>query len=584
MSLKYKLFSAGCSIIAALALGACSDWDDHFNADASILPSQNTNLWESIKNDGELTQFAALIEKTGYDKIIAGSQSFTIWAPKDNAIGFDYTSLTALSDSVLINDFVKNHISRANTLLSGQKNQERVYMLNNKLMHISGNSSSEGIGSYTIQDIGLSMPNIATANGTLHKLEGRIPFTPNIYESLDTTNHQIDSIAKYFRKYHKREIDKSKSTAGPALNGELTYIDTVYSESNSLYSLFNAYINHEDSSYTMILPTNKAWTEAKTTISEFYNYAPEFSVLQTVATATGTKDTIVNVALRDPEQLKDSMVNRMLVQNLFYNNNIYDNKKLKEMQTGDAVKCDSLLSTHRSSGEYDTKIYKEDIEALFKDAVRTDKSNGAVWLTDHLDMRTWTSWNPEIRIEAESGSSLLKADYCTVETSSITIGSQNSAVSGHVSNNSYIVAEPLYAGAHPDVYISLPGVRSTEYCVYVVFVPANITNTKADTISHKMQIEINYADASGKRKTQSFGNSNFNNPQIIDSMYVGNITFPVAYAGTGDYKPYIRIRSRVSSRENYDEHLRIDCIILRPKALDDYLKAHPDYKYDRGNN
>jgi len=264
MSLKYKLFGAGCSIIAALALGACSDWDDHFDADTSILPSQNTDLWESIKNDGELTQFAALIEKAGYDKALGGSQSFTIWAPKDNATGFDYTSLMALSDSILINDFVKNHISRANTLLSGQKNQERVYMLNNKLMHISGNSDS-----YTIQDIGLTTPNIATANGTLHKLEGRIPFTPNIYETLDTTNQQIDSIARYFRKYHKREIDKSKSTAGPALNGELTYIDTVFNESNSLYSLFNAYINHEDSSYTMILPTNKAWTEAKATISQF---------------------------------------------------------------------------------------------------------------------------------------------------------------------------------------------------------------------------------------------------------------------------------------------------------------------------
>ena len=221
---------------------------------------------------------------------------------------------------------------------------------------------------------------------------------------------------------------------------------------------------------------------------------------------------------------------------------------------------------------------------MFKDAVRTDKSNGAVWLTNHLGIRPWISWNPEIRIEAEASSSLLKADYCTVETTPVTIGSQNAEVSGQVSGNSYIVASPLYAGAHPDIYISLPDIRSTEYSVYVVFVPANITNAKADTVSHKMQIEINYADENGKRKTQSHGNNNFNNPTKIDTLYVGDITFPVAYIGTGDYKPYIRIRSRVSSKESYDENLRIDCIILRPKALDDYLKAHPGYKYDRGNN
>lgn len=580
MSLKYKLFSASFSIVTALALGACSDWDDHFDAESTVLPSQKASLWENIKNDGELTQFAALLEKTGYDKVLSSSQSFTIWAPKNDATGFNYTALTVLDDSILINDFVKNHISRANTLLSGLKSQERVYMLNQKKMLLDG----QDISSYTIQNIGLSDANIATGNGTLHKLDGVIPFTSNIYETLDTTNLQIDSIAKYFRKYHKREIDKSKSTAGPAMNGELTYIDTVFTESNSLYSLFNAYINHEDSSYTMILPTNDAWTEAKATISQFYNYAPQFTVLQTVTTQNGTKDTIINVALRNPEQLKDSMVNRMLVQNLFYNNNLYDNKKLKELQSASAIDCDSLISTHRKGGEYDTKIYKEDIQELFKDAVRTNKSNGAVWQTNHLGMRTWTSWNPEIRVEAESGSSLLKAEYCTVESAPVNIGSQNPMVSGHVSNNSYIIAEPLYAGAHPDVYISLPDVRSTEYCVYVVLVPANITNPKADTISHKMQIEINYADENGKRKNQSFGNSNFNNPTKIDSLYIGNITFPIAYAGTGDYKPYIRIRSRVSSKENYDENLRIDCIILRPKVLDDYLKAHPDYKYDRGNN
>lgn len=583
MSLKYKLFGAGCSIFAALALGACSDWDDHFDAESSILPSQKTSLWESIKNDGELTQFAALLEKTGYDKTISSSQSFTIWAPKDNSTGFNYTALSSWSDSILINDFVKNHVSRANTLLTGKKNQERVYMLNKKLMFING-YSAENKGLYTIQDIGIGTANIATANGTLHKLEGIIPFTPNIYETLDTTNHQIDSIAKYFRKYHKREIDKKKSTAGPAMNGELTYIDTVFSESNSLYSLFNAYINHEDSSYTMILPTNAAWTEAKATISQYYHYAPEFTVLQTVNSTNGTKDTIVNVALRDPEQLKDSMVNRMLVQNLFYNNNLYDNKKLKDLQTGTAIDCDSLISTHRKSGEYDTKIYKEDVKELFKDAVRSDKSNGAVWLTDHLGMRTWTAWNPEIRVEAESGTALLKAEYCTIETNPVNIGSQNEEISGHVSNNSYIVAKPLYAGAHPDVYISLPDIRSTEYCVYAVFVPANITSAKADTIAHKLQIEINYADENGKRKTQSYGNGNITNPTKIDTMYVGNITFPVAYVGTGDYRPYIRFRSRVTSKENYDENLRIDCIILRPKALDDYLKENPDYKYDRGNN
>ena len=53
-SLKYKVFGAGCSLAAALALGACSDWDDHYDAETSLLPSQQVSLWETINGNGEL--------------------------------------------------------------------------------------------------------------------------------------------------------------------------------------------------------------------------------------------------------------------------------------------------------------------------------------------------------------------------------------------------------------------------------------------------------------------------------------------------------------------------------------------------
>jgi hypothetical protein len=75
-----------------------------------------------------------------------------------------------------------------------------------------------------------------------------------------------------------------------------------------------------------------------------------------------------------------------------------------------------------------------------------------------------------------------------------------------------------------------------------------------------------------------------NDSSKIDTVFLGDFTFPMAYIGTGNYYPYMRINSSITNRErnNYDRTLRIDCIILRPKELDDYLKAHPDYKYDQG--
>lgn len=576
ISFKYIIQQAGYGLAATLALAACSDWDDHYDAESSLLPTQHTSLWEAINSDAHLTQFSSLLSRTGYDQLLSTSQSFTVWAPEDNT--YDYDALQQLSDSVLVNDFIKNHIARSNIQASGAVNQKRVFMLNKKMMVFNGN------GTYTMQGIHADQVNIATNNGTVHKLSGKIPFVPNIYETLDTTNHQIDSISSYFRKYHMKELDKSMSVPGPAKNGELTYIDSVFYESNTLYSLFNAYINREDSSYTMLLPTNEAWNKAKATISKYYNYAPKFFVQQTVPGQNNTmKDTTFTVTLRDPEQLKDSMVNRMLTQDLFYNNNLFDNKKLKDLQTGQTLTSDSLISTHLSNKEYDTKIYADDAKELFSNATRLERSNGSVWLTDDLHMRTWTTWNPEIRLEAE-GSLNFKKDLASTEVITIAAGAQNPAIKGHVSNNAYLLAKPLYSAAHPDIYFYLPNVRSTTYSVYVVFVPANITNANAETTAHQMQIEVGYSDASGKKKTQSFGTAIHNDPTIIDTLYAGDVTFPVAYYGTGDYQPYIRVRSRVRSGESYNEELRIDCIILRPKELADYLKEHPDYRYDRGNN
>ena len=97
---------------------------------------------------------------------------------------------------------------------------------------------------------------------------------------------------------------------------------------------------------------------------------------------------------------------------------------------------------------------------------------------------------------------------------------------------------------------------------------------------------MGYADATGSnddKNTKWAVDSLVSNVNKVDTMYLGDFTFPMAYAGTGNYYPYLRVNSDVKSKERiyYDRTLRIDCLILRPKELDDYLKAHPDYKYDK---
>ena len=565
-----------CGAAAALALTACADWDDHYDADQSLLDSQHATIWQNISQNSNLSQFAELLKKAGYDQVLAAPQTFTVWAPVNGS--FDYDAVAAMSNDRLLTEFVENHIARNNYPASGTVAQ-RVYTLNEKLMLFGGT------GSYAIQGVGIDKPNVAAANGTVHLLNGQIPFLQNIYESLNNYEYPIDSISNYFHNFDVRKLNELKSVQGPTLNGEITYLDSIFDENNELFTRYYAYVNREDSNYSMIVPTNEAWRKAKATVSKYFNYLPTFEFMENTSTGADRKKVSVNI--RDVAYLKDSVVNQMLTENLFFNNNIYDNRKLAAADAATNFSCDSLYSTTYC------KLYAEDAARLLENTRRIAKSNGYVWLTDDsLRMRTWTVWNPELRIEAENrnviASSVNVANDNEPARVYVTPGTQNPDVKGQLSANAYLDVQPVSQSTNPGVVFYLPNVRSTTYSLYLVTVPPVITNARNATKPYRFSVTMGYADATGKNEDNDrswVAESAFVSDSLqVDTIYLGDFTFPMAYYGTGDYYPYLRVNSAVTSREraNYDRNLRIDCIILRPKELDDYLKQHPDYKYDTG--
>lgn len=558
---------------AALAT-ACSDWNDHYDTDTALLDTQHATLWENINNNGNLSQFASLLKKAGYDEVLSASQTYTVWAPANST--FDFDAVNAYSDTRLRKEFIENHIARNNYPASGWVN-ERIFTLNEKMMQFSGN------GQYGIQEVGVSSPNLASSNGVIHVTDGKIPFRANIYESLNNDDYALDSIANFFHSYDVKKLNEYRSVKGPTVNGEITYLDSIFDEHNDLFTRFYAYINREDSNYTMLVPTNEAWNRAKEQIEKYFNYVPSFEFMENTSTEASEKK-LTEIKISDVQYLKDSIVHMLLVSDLFYNNNLYDNKKLNALQTGGEVRADSLITT------LDTKIYAEDARLLFDGAERVNKSNGAFWITDNLGMRTWTSWNPEIRVEAEN----MMYQASTVNTAGtpervyVASGTQNPNVAGQLSKNSYIEVEPVSLSSNPGVVFYLPGIRSTTYSIYIVMVPANIVSDNYEAKPYKFNVSMGYAQASGKNEDRDrswLASSSFvTDSSKVDTVYLGDFTFPIAYAGTGAYYPYLRVNSAVASRERqqYDRKLRIDCLILRPKELDDYLKEHPDYKYDTG--
>ena len=563
-----------CHLSFSAALVSCSDWDDHYQADSSIFDSQQSTLWENISKNENLTQFATLLKKTGYDEVLNATQTYTVWAPVNGS--FDFDALSAMSTQRMQQEFIQNHIARNNYPASGTIN-EQIYTLNEKLMNFS---SDQG---YAIQGVTLSQPNLASRNGVIHQLNGKIPFLPNIYESLNSNDYSLDSISNFFHSFDVKKLNVEKSVVGPTLNGQITYLDSVFDEHNELFTRYFAFINREDSNYTMLLPTDEAWRKAKATVEQYFNYVPSFEFMENTSTTEAKK---VTIDISDVQYLRDSIVNLMLTSNLFYNNNLYDNRKLNTLQTGQRLQCDSLYGTTL------TKIYSEDAAALFANAKRVEKSNGAVWITDTMQIHPWTSWNPEIIIQGENNRTLGSTVNVSGEGSEriyVTPGTQNPEISGHVSANAYVQLQPASQSTNPGAVFYLPEVRSTTYSVYVVMVPANIASSNIEAKPNKFNVSMGYANLKGKNEDRDRSwcvETNFTSDSTrVDSIYLGDFTFPVAYAGTGDYYPYLRINSAVTSRERalYDRTLRIDCVILRPKELDTYLKEHPDYKYDTGN-
>lgn len=564
MMTKVKYIVCGICIICGFS--ACADWDDHYDAETSVVASQKSSLWANISQAPNLSQFADLLKKTGYEKVLDAPQTYTVWAPENDS--FDYAALMEEGSARLQREFVENHIARNNYPVSGVVNQ-KVNMLNKKMMYFIGDST------YSMGNVAVDQVNLSCGNGVVHTLKGKIPYLPNIYESLNNEVYLIDSISDYFHKYDDTRIDEALSVQGPTKNGEMTYLDTVLYQDNSLYRTLNAYINREDSNYSMLVPTNTAWENARKEIDKYYNYIPSFRYREDVGEK---KDTLITI--KDADAMKDSMKNVALTMNLFYNNNLYDNNKLSALQDGATLQCDSLYSTRAN------RFYTDDAAELFKDARRVDRSNGIMWVTDQLNMKPWIIWNPALVYEAESKS--LIADFKNVDGDPERHTVHDSL---QLSNNGYVETVPSSSIAMPEISYYLPHVRSAEYAIFVRFVPANITDKKKKILPNRVLISLFYADANGNIKEKKLRKEGASNNYVvtdetkIDNVFLGNFNFPMCYEGLGDgsmnFAPYITIRSSFSTDDidNYDRTIRIDRILLLPTELLQYLEQNPDYKW-----
>ena len=95
-----KIFASclvGCAICATTG---CSDFSDYNDAPADQLTAGNQTLWENITQNKQLSGFAELVKRTGFDTELDNTRSYTVWAPLDGT--YDLNAYKELDDSTLL--------------------------------------------------------------------------------------------------------------------------------------------------------------------------------------------------------------------------------------------------------------------------------------------------------------------------------------------------------------------------------------------------------------------------------------------------------------------------------------------------
>ena len=568
-----------------LAATSCSDFSDYNEAKLDSTPSGNLTLWENISQNPQLSEFASMVKKTGFDSELNNTRYFTVWAPMNGT--FNQSELATLTDSALLVQFIKSHVAEYGHPATGLLN-ERIHTLNEKSFTFAGS------GSYTFDGVDITASNLPSNNGLIHMLNGAARFYPNLYEYIFMAQG-IDSLREQFRRYQVTTLDLDASIKGPMVNGVQTYIDSVMITYNTLTNQLNAQIANEDSSYTFLMPTNKAFSSTYDRIKSLYHFITT-TVVQDAENFTKAGDTKTKSISMDAEFLSDSLTRRVLFQNLvFSNTNMYN-----QWLVGKNTPSDTLRSTTR------TKFSNpKDLVETYMVGQPVEMSNGYARIVDSLAFYPWESFNPEISVSPRNYlANLFPANAQAHRTQSIPdsllaqIFGDKEVKRRNYSNYRYLWIDPGGDRVKPDFCINLPSVLSTTYNIYVVFLPSAMRMLGNDPRPNKLNFELSYCTESGTLASYKFSkayadslltggalpklptalnmNTAFeNDPTKLDSVFIGQFTFPVAYNGLGDYSPNIRVTSPLSVFSNdqlatYTRDVRIAAIVLKPVELEEF--------------
>ena len=507
-------------LAAVVAFSACTDaWEEHYDS-AEKLASEN--LYDYISKQENLSTFAEMIAIAGYDSILAQSQSYTVWAPVNDAlVGFD------TSDKGLVTRTVSNQISRGKHT-TAMLATDRIDLLSNK------NVAMTYVGDEYFFDIAkMTDYNNLASNGLVHMTDKYVPFKPNFYELLsDYTG--LDSMKKYIYSNQIKEFNPERSDELGLDDLNRPIYDSAFDYSNVVLDVMGE-IDDEKQNFLGVMLDNDAWIEGYDRVSKYLNI-PEF---------------------QGGAERQDRLTRLMLVKDLMFDLDRYDIE--------DYMSEDSLIS-------YDFDIFYNPSDWL-SELPSVDVSNGIAHIASEFPYEDTAFLVSPIIVEAER--------IYNRENTNNAISSRSSYASDlDISYNHYISVIPTNASdAKSSVSFKIPNTLSTKYNIYCVFVPHNVIDENNHK-SSRVKFRLSYIKSSGRVSFRFFTpEDNETKVDGMTKMFVGQFDFEYANVSFGDEEDRaagytdeivtLQVENLVKVAEEtesdlYTRDMLIDCIIFEP--------------------
>lgn len=458
--------------IVVMAFHSCSDkWGSHYDDAAN---GASSNVMELMRSDAQLSKFCQMVVAAGYADMLASSQTFTVFAPVNEAL-----TNVDINDLPTVKRIVLNHIARFNCPVAQGKDAV-VKMYNGKRLEFEGLKFGGAV---------ILKADIIAKNGILHVLESQIPYSFNIREYADT-HEATSSLSKFISRFDDEVMDiEASRPIGVDASGATIY-DSVMTAYNPIlqhpvYGLGD--IASEDSTFTMLMPDNDAWAKAYERISPYFKVYRDNPL--------------------EADSVADVQTSLAIISDLIYRSRVEN-----------PMSVTSLISTSGS------KI--TDVASLFADSEKIGASNGLIYLTSQLNYDNTETWNKEIGVEAEAQYGRTPGVGTTVYTRAVT---SDQAHAEEISNRNYIEVVGNTSSRNPGVTFSVPNVLSGEYDIVASFVPAVTADASVTGERTKLQFTLTYMDANGRSKTSNFKSDDYVTDSLqMTMMNVGRFDFPIS--------------------------------------------------------